>query len=226
MGSILFRRLLVSSAMAAMLALVSGGRSMTIVAAQGTCESLVSLGLPHTSITSAAVVPEGPLGGGRAGGPAPIVVPARCVVKAVTKPSSDSEIRFEVWMPVSWMEWQVSAGGERRLGGIDSDRVTGRGRHAGAMRPPVQTMGTRAVRGRSGRSVIRKNSWTSVIAPCTRQARRRRRSSRRSTSGIRRRATSLDVRTAAARRSWKHSATLTISTASSQAPRRTTGRAS
>ena len=51
------------------------------------------------------------------------------------------------------------------------------------MRPPGQTMGTRAAPGRSGRSVIRKNSWTSVIAPCTRRACRRRRSSRRSTGG-------------------------------------------
>jgi Tannase and feruloyl esterase len=101
MSSILFRRLLVSCAMAAMLAFVSGGHGLTIVNAQGACESLVSLALPHTSITSAAVVPEGPVGGGRAGGPTPIVVPARCVVKAVTKPSSDSEIRFEVWMPVA-----------------------------------------------------------------------------------------------------------------------------
>src|SRR5437773_7133150 len=100
-GLILLKRLLLSCAMAAMLAFVSGGRGMAVVAAQGACESLVSLALPHTSIMSAAVVPEGPVGGGRAGGPAPIVVPARCVVKAVTKPSSDSEITFEVWMPVS-----------------------------------------------------------------------------------------------------------------------------
>ena len=101
MSSISFRKLLLSCAMAAMLAFVGGGRGMTIVAAQGACESIASLALPHTSITSAAVVPEGPVGGGRAGGPPPIVVPARCVVNAVTKPSSDSEIKFEVWMPVA-----------------------------------------------------------------------------------------------------------------------------
>ena len=204
--------------MAAMLALVSsGGRSMTIVAAQGTCESLVSLALPHTSIASAAVVPEGPVGGGRAGGPAPIVVPARCVVKAVTKPSSDSEIRFEVWLPCRRMERQVSAGGERRVGGIDSDRRRSSLALCAAMRRPVPTMGMRAARGRCGRSVIRRSWWTSVIAPCTRRACSRRRSSRRSTGGSRRRATSSGVRTADARHSWKRSATPTTSTASSPA---------
>jgi feruloyl esterase len=95
------RRLLVPLVMAAILAFALDGGDMTTVAAQGACETLASLTLPRTSITSAAVVPEGPIATGRAGGPAPIVVPARCVVKGVTKPSSDSEIRFEVWMPVS-----------------------------------------------------------------------------------------------------------------------------
>jgi tannase/feruloyl esterase len=101
MDMVILRRLLVSSAIAATAAFVNGPRVMTIVAAQGACEGLASLALPHTSITSAAVVPEGPVGTGRAGGPPPIVVPARCVVKGVTKPSSDSPITFEVWMPVA-----------------------------------------------------------------------------------------------------------------------------
>jgi len=96
-----FRRLLVSSAIAATLAFANGSPVVTIAGAQGGCESLASLALPHTSITSAAVVPEAAMTGGRAGGPPPIVAPARCVVKAVTRPSSDSEIKFEVWMPVA-----------------------------------------------------------------------------------------------------------------------------
>ena len=64
-----------SCAIAAMLGFVSGGRGMTIVTAQGACESLASLALPHTSITSAAVVGEGPVGGGRAGAPTPSSCP-------------------------------------------------------------------------------------------------------------------------------------------------------
>ena len=99
-------------------------------AAQGACESLASLALPHTSVTSAAVVPEGPVGGGRAGGPAPIVVPARCVVKAVTKPSSDSEIRFEVWMPVAgWNGKYQQAGNGGWAGSIPAASLV-----AGVMR--------------------------------------------------------------------------------------------
>jgi tannase/feruloyl esterase len=95
------RNSIVSCIIAATAALIIAGRAMPTVIAQGTCESLASLALPHTSITSAAVVPEGAVTGGRAGGPPPIVAPARCVVKAVTRPSSDSEIKLEVWMPVS-----------------------------------------------------------------------------------------------------------------------------
>ena len=130
MSSIPFRRPLVSLAIAAMLEFVSGGRGMTIVAAQGACESLASLALPHTSITSAAVVPEGPVGGGRAGGPTPIVVPARCVVKAVTKPSSDSEIRFELWMPVAgWNGKYQQAGNGGWAGSIPAGSLV-----AGLMR--------------------------------------------------------------------------------------------
>src|SRR5205809_5488472 len=71
-------------------------------ASQPTCERLAALTLAHTSIASATIVPEGPLtSSGRAGGEARLVVPARCVVKAVTRPSSDSEIQFELWLPVA-----------------------------------------------------------------------------------------------------------------------------
>ena len=101
MRVISFRTLLLSSAIVATAAFVSARRGLPIVVAQGACESLTSLTLPHTAITSAAVVQEGPVSGGRAGGPPPLVLPERCVVKAVSKPSSDSEIKFEVWMPVS-----------------------------------------------------------------------------------------------------------------------------
>lgn len=68
-------------------------------AAQVNCESLKDLKLPRANIVSAAVVPEGPVGAGAAGGGA--VAPARCVVEGVARPSLDSEIRFEVWMPVT-----------------------------------------------------------------------------------------------------------------------------
>jgi feruloyl esterase len=123
-------RFLISFGLAGTIGSLVGGHSAAIVAAQGACENLVSLALPHTSITSAAVVAEGPVGGGRAGGPAPIAVPARCVVKAVTKPSSDSEIGFEVWMPVSgWNGKYQQAGNGGWAGSIPTASLV-----AGVMR--------------------------------------------------------------------------------------------
>src|SRR6185503_21161832 len=92
--------------------------------AQPSCEKLASLALPNTTITSAQLVPAGPFtppapqgppggpvapnaqgrggaAGGRGGGPpAPqIVLPAHCRVQVVLKPSSDSHIEMEVWLP-------------------------------------------------------------------------------------------------------------------------------
>src|SRR5271154_5789832 len=64
------------------------------VAAQQTCESLVNLKLPHTTITSAATVQATTP---RVGG----MVPAHCSVKGTTRPTSDSEIKFEVLLPAS-----------------------------------------------------------------------------------------------------------------------------
>jgi feruloyl esterase len=80
--------------------------------AQQPCEALANLKLPYTTITSAKMVPEGPLappttavaptgrgaGGGGGRGNAP-VVPARCEVRGIIKPSGDSNIGFAVWMP-------------------------------------------------------------------------------------------------------------------------------
>ena len=75
-------------------------------AAQQTCENLTALKLPHTSVTS-AVIP-------------PVVtfqttpIAAHCAVQAVMHPTSDSSIRFELWMPVSGWNgkyFQVGNGG-------------------------------------------------------------------------------------------------------------------
>ena len=72
--------------------------------AQGTsCESLASLALPNTTITLAQAVPAGELPqAGRGGrGAAPLTVPAFCRIAATLKPSSDSEIKMELWLPAS-----------------------------------------------------------------------------------------------------------------------------
>jgi feruloyl esterase len=69
------------------------------------CESLSSLALPNTSITAAQMVPAG---GFRLPGTGPAapqfsLLPAFCRVAATLTPSSDSDIKIEVWLPaVAW----------------------------------------------------------------------------------------------------------------------------
>src|ERR1700737_2073574 len=70
-----------------------------IPAAAATCESLATLGRAGTTITTAESVAGGsfkPPGGG-----AIEKLPAFCRGAGVIKPSSDSEIAFEVWLPSS-----------------------------------------------------------------------------------------------------------------------------
>jgi feruloyl esterase len=71
-----------------------------------TCESLAALALPDTTITMAQVVPAGAF---KAPGAAPRgadpykELPAFCRVAATLKPTSDSDIKVEVWLPAT--EW-------------------------------------------------------------------------------------------------------------------------
>jgi feruloyl esterase len=75
--------------------------------AAGTCESLANLALPHASVTLAQAVPAGqltlPAGALPTfpGAPPPNFanLPAICRVAATLKPTSDSNIKIEVWMP-------------------------------------------------------------------------------------------------------------------------------
>jgi len=72
--------------------------------ADQTCQGLMSLALEHASITSASDVPEGPVsGGGRGGAPltGPMIAPAHCAVQGIIRPTKDSEIHFELWIPAS-----------------------------------------------------------------------------------------------------------------------------
>src|ERR1700691_4941608 len=72
-------------------------------AAQKSCESLTTLTLANTTITSPTSVAAGafkpPAGPGQ---PAPTEpLPAFCRVAGIAKPTADSEIRFELWLPIS-----------------------------------------------------------------------------------------------------------------------------
>ena len=68
-------------------------------AAAASCESLAGLQLPNTSISVAQAVAAGTFTPPEEQ-PIPNL-PAFCRVAGVLKPSSDSDIRFEVWMPAS-----------------------------------------------------------------------------------------------------------------------------
>ncbi len=73
------------------------------------CETLASLKLPDTTITLATEIASGAFvpadGGGRRGAAAFAALPAFCRVAGVIRPSSDSNIKFEVWMPLEgWNE--------------------------------------------------------------------------------------------------------------------------
>src|SRR5437762_1115512 len=102
------------------------------LAAPTPCASLKSISIPNTTITMAEMTaagiftpPPAPAGGPAApapaagdGGqrgaqpPAPLTVPAFCRVAATLKPSSDSEIDMEVWMPENWNgKFQFVGGG-------------------------------------------------------------------------------------------------------------------
>lgn len=70
-----------------------------------TCDKIAGLQLPDTSITSARVVAAGEFAPPRAANPAQAAayktLPAFCRVQGVIRPTSDSDIEFEVWMPAS-----------------------------------------------------------------------------------------------------------------------------
>lgn len=87
---------------------------ISIASASGACENLSSLKLENTTITSAQVVAAGAFTqGGRAGkGPNPYqTLPAFCRVQATLTPSADSDIKVEVWLPVSgWNNKYLAVG--------------------------------------------------------------------------------------------------------------------
>ena len=78
------------------------------------CETLSSLSLPLTTITLAQSVPAGdfsPPAGGPEAGQKLSDLPAFCRVAATLRPSSDSDIKIEVWMPTSGWNGKFQAVG-------------------------------------------------------------------------------------------------------------------
>jgi feruloyl esterase len=70
--------------------------------AQQPCERLTDLKIGTATITSAVAKPEGPFAVPAFPGappPAPQVLPPHCAVTGVIRPTSDSEIKFAMWLP-------------------------------------------------------------------------------------------------------------------------------
>ena len=89
------------------------------------CESLASLALPNTTITAAQVVPAGqftPPGadGKGKGANAYKDLPEFCRVAATLKPSSDSDIKVEFWLPTSNWNRKLQSVGNGGWAGVIS----------------------------------------------------------------------------------------------------------
>src|SRR5438132_2636303 len=124
--SISFKRVLVGAF--ACTAIVGIGVARVQTAAPTSCENLAGLALPQATITSAQVVAPGAFtpparggAGGNAAAPATggagrgtqvyATLPAFCRVAATLKPSSDSDIKVEVWLPASGWNGKFQAVG-------------------------------------------------------------------------------------------------------------------
>jgi feruloyl esterase len=67
-----------------------------------TCESLRSVSITNLTITTAELVKPPAPAAGRGGGGAQQPLPEYCRVVMVLKPSSDSNINSELWLPTNW----------------------------------------------------------------------------------------------------------------------------
>jgi feruloyl esterase len=107
-----------------MIALVSA-----LASAQQTCEQLADLKLSHTTITLAKSIPAGmftPLpaaerksepGDNSFAGLA-FDLPAFCRVTGVIKPTSDSDIKFEIWLPTGQWNGKLQQAGNGGFAGV------------------------------------------------------------------------------------------------------------
>jgi len=129
------RRAVIGAAAAALLA------AGTVHAA--TCESLASVSLPNTTITAAQTVAAGaftpPSGFRGRGGNLFAGLPAFCRVAATLAPSSDSDIKVEVWLPAS-----APGSGAAGSGWNGKLQAVGNGGWAGVISYPAMAAALRA----------------------------------------------------------------------------------
>ncbi len=92
-------------------ALFASGVATTAAAEPASCASLAALHLADTTIRSAAAVTGGPL-------------PAFCRVVGVIRPTSDSQIGFEAWLPLAnWNGKFNAVGGGGFVGSINTEAM-------------------------------------------------------------------------------------------------------
>ena len=109
-------KIAVGSLCALLLALLIPGRTL---GAGASCADLSKLALPNASITLAQAVEAGgftPPGAGNASA-ASRALPAFCRVAATLKPTTDSDIKIEVWMPASGWNGKFQAVGNGAFSG-------------------------------------------------------------------------------------------------------------
>ena len=101
---------------AALLGSAGGPIQAQQAAIQPACEVLAGLKLPRASVVSAQSAPAESIAAA-VGSSLPIAVPARCVVKLLARPSADSEIGVEIWLPLTGWNGKYLQGGNGGWGG-------------------------------------------------------------------------------------------------------------
>ena len=174
------------------------------LSAAASCEGLASLTLPGATITLARAIDAGaltsytPAGGQGAAVPASqaVTLPAFCRVAATLRPSSDSDIKIEVWMPaVNWngkfrgawrtppkctvrtvcsrrRGWRTAAAEKdrtRSIWSLRSSSGSSRASHPIGSSPPTQPMGSSTVHGHC----VRTRRWLRITASGSQEVRTR-----------------------------------------------------
>jgi feruloyl esterase len=102
------------------------GLGIPALANAASCEGMADLSLPNAKITSAQVVPAGVFAPPATNPAAPPVgdrysrLPSFCRVEATLTPSSDSDIKIEVWLPVSGWNGNLQSVGNGGWAGVIS----------------------------------------------------------------------------------------------------------
>lgn len=116
-------RLMASVPKIGLLTAVWAGFAYTPAARAATCESLSSVSIPNTTVTKTELVAAGAFpappgrGGGEGGRARFDDLPAFCRVAATARPTSDSEIKIEVWLPTTTWNGKLRGTGNGGLGG-------------------------------------------------------------------------------------------------------------